>query len=321
MQKVLILPRDNGICFNYRIKPYYSITSDIEFVFSNEISNEQVEDKTINAVLLQRPDHPICPTYITQMKKASKTVVVETDDDLSIVEGTNSNFEYFRNGIKHYVESLKLADHIHVSTPELATFKKCVVFPNAINLAKYNQSPLPKIAQVGWFGGTSHTASLELIKPAIQELINNSVKVLLCGNVEWLYSIFKPHPNLITQAWDKVNPHLPYSQVEVNLAPLTNTTFSQKKSELRLLESGAWSIPSVSSSVSPYIRFNNVSGGANTLIKKEKARYWVEEVMKLLNNEELRKEKGRLSRKAVEEHYDLNFVNNRRLEWWKKILK
>lgn len=322
--KVLLVKSDSGACYEYRIAPYKHINSEIEFAITGEMKEPDIYDSEIKAVLIQRPVHEQLPEFICDLKKNGKKVVIEIDDDLLNVPAANPAFNYYRNNTKTYLECLKLSDYIHTSTPEIAAGfpGKSIVFHNAIELSKYTYKKTERTNSIMWQGSPTHKESLDLIKEPIRELLNKGVKVILQSNLDWLKSMFRPHPNLSLRGWVDVSESykIPLS-ADINLTPLPQGKFNSAKSELKVLESAAWGIPSISSDISPYRRFHNVSGGANILIKKERTKEWVNAVMSLLSDDKLYSEKSRLSKEAVEKFYSLEKINEQRKIWWEKILK
>jgi hypothetical protein len=193
--------------------------------------------------------------------------------------------------------------------------------PNAINRAKYDQ-PLQKVVSSVMFAGSQHhIESLLMIKPVIIDLLNNSVKVILMGNKQWLLPMFGEHPCLSIMDW------LPFelyhkmpSMATVFLTPLPDNKFSRCKSENKVLEAAAWAVPCISSDVSPFIRFNQISKGGNIVVKKERPKEWLKCIYGLLENKELYDLCSFKSYICVKDVYSLEVVNKKRVEWWKKIL-
>jgi len=176
---------------------------------------------------------------------------------------------------------------------------------------------------ISWQGSPTHVDSLMLIYHVINAIIKRTnVTVILASDASWLKSIgFKESKNLKIIGWMSLNKVLLFSAVsDVCLTPLPNNAFNQRKSELKVLESAAWGIPSVSSPVAPYLRFNKISGGGNIIVK-EKYSSWMKAILTLLEDEVLYKEKSTLSLQSVKDHYDLTKINKQRADWWQSILK
>lgn len=321
MATVLCVNSDKEAPGSYRvIEPYSSIESDIKFIVSNNLDHAWIDDhKMVDAVLIQRSTDPLVLRFIKEFKAEGGITVFETDDDIDNIP--RSSPYYKGEGREFYRECIKECDYLHVSTPELATGDKSVVFPNGINLKKY-VNPLPKIPQsVGWQGSASHIESLQLIKPVIEELLNNDVKVVLTSNRQWLDKIFKPHKNLIIEDWVPFElSHKLSSQCDVYLTPLPDNKFNRSKSEIKVLEAAAWKMPCVSSDVAPYRRFNELSNGGNVLVKKEKTKYWLDAIYCLLNDKQRYRQCADKSYICVKEKYNLEIINKQRSEFWKRVL-
>lgn len=324
LANIIVVHGEKNACYHYRIAPYLSIKSDVKFTLCQQLYESGFKDTDeIDGVVFQRPCDANILKFIKDYNKEGGITVVETDDDMLNIPYDNPVHGFVKSDhASIYSECLKHAKYIHCSTPELSVGGKSTVFYNAIDLKKYI-NPLPKKEQsVFWQGSNTHADSLELIRPVIQELLNDGVNVVLINTKEgWLEKIFKPHKNLTI-----LNPvhfdafYRTCSMAMVNLAPLTDNKFNRSKSELRILEAAAWKIPTVSSAVSPYIRFNKLSDGGSLIVSKERTKNWLDAIYLLLNNKEKYKECSEKSYLCVEKHYNLEVVNKQRADWWSGIL-
>lgn len=320
--KVLIVPSDRETCGTYRTFVYEKIKSDdIEFVISMVLTEKDITDPTIDAILIQRPIHPELPEFIKDCKKEGKLIVIETDDDISVIPANNPWFHQYKKGIKIHEECVRLADYVHVATPEFKKNDKSFVFYNALDLTKYGKRE--RTGEVHWHGSRSHRDSLELIRPTIRELLEQGIKVVLMSNLEWLKDIFKDidNENLVFKGWVNIEDYyLEVKRADIFLTPLPKNKFNENKSELKCVESAAWGIPSVSSNIAPYKRFHELSGGGNILIKKERPKEWTKAIMEPLTNETLYNECSQKSLEAVKKYYNLEIVNQNRAAWWQRVL-
>ncbi len=186
-----------------------------------------------------------------------------------------------------------------------------------------------------WQGSTTHYSSLILIKDAIDELLkDDKITIVLISNLEWLMSIgFKPHKKLIISGWVEFKDayKLP-ALADISLVPLPNSKFNSCKSELKILESAAWKVPCIASSVAPYKRFHKLSNGGCLLIDnipnnwiRQRSNYknkqWINAVYSLIDNPDLYKSIVDKAYKAIEETYSLEVINKQRLEFWNKLKK
>ncbi len=131
---------------------------------------------------------------------------------------------------------------------------------------------------------------------------------------------FRKHKNLIISGWVEFKDayKLP-AQADISLVPLPKSKFKSGKSELKILESGAWRVPSIASDTAPYRRFFELSKGGCVLVKKEKTKYWLHEIHNLIDNPNLRESIASKAYKAIEETYSLEVINKQRLEFWEKL--
>ncbi len=194
--KVIIICNNHTACGEYRIfEPYQNLNSNIEFVNWKFVYEKDVNKIDADVIVLQRPIDEKYLSFIKDFNATGRITVIETDDDMSNIPFSNPNHNVSRDHSHIYHECLKEATYIHCSTPELALGNKYHVFHNAINLKKYIE-PLKKQYQVLWYGSQTHSASLDLIKPAIIELLNDGVSVCLMSEKAWLEQMFEPHDNL-----------------------------------------------------------------------------------------------------------------------------
>lgn len=348
-RRVLAIPADGWACGYYRIyQPYNLINrindTDIEFeVFDIELFKSLEVRKLLeyDAVVIQRPTHKLFPRVVEDLQKHGVKFVVETDDLLTNIAPTNPCFQYYKPGseaIKNFISCVKNANAVHTSTDELTEemkkYNKNVhTFNNGIDLRdkKYAQK-LPRIKKNGedvnvpivmWAGSSTHLDSLQIVKTAVENVIKrNDAIFALCGNREFyeLFDIPEDKKVFIQPVKMELYPQIP-SYADIFLTPVTTSPFNNSKSELKVIEAGVFGVPSVSSPVAPYERFNRVSDGANLIAKKNKVASWEKEIERLVVDEKLRIELGEKTKKAVDDFYDIDKINQKRLEFWKEFLK
>jgi glycosyltransferase involved in cell wall biosynthesis len=352
-KRVICLSSDSWACGLYRINEPFGYLAkqefdDIEFtVFgdafpnSNEMTVFQLTMilQQYDAILIQRVASKHILSIMMALKKMGKKVYTEIDDLLMNVSTQSIAHTVWRKGseaLNVFCESLKISDGVLVSTPELEAeyrrFNKNVhTFFNAIDVSdpKFcpanNQRhilPMDKTI-VGWAGSSTHVDSLDVIRYAIKPVFDQRKDVVfaLCGNKEFMDFFNIPEEQKI------YIPHVPIgefynipSMFDIALAPVKENPFNDGKSELKCLESGIWGVPTVCSPVAPYVRFNEVSGGANLIAKKNLGKNWVKQILSLVDNPELRKQKGEQARQTVLREYNLQQKALDRLEFFRKEL-
>lgn len=348
IKRILALPADSWACGEYRVKiPYTNMPSSeetgIEFVVWDIVNRPQItfaEMSIFDGVLIQRPTQDVHVKLVSALQNIGIKVVVEIDDLLDWVHKDNYAsvaFHHNSEPLNNFMKCMKGADAVSTSTPELAKRyllkndnRKIEVFLNCLNVNDpiYTQNQLRNNFSkdeiyVMWSGSSSHLDSLKLLKGMLEHVIMSydNVKLVIAGNKEFSDLFDLPQERKIFIPGVKMNeyPIIP-SMGDIFLTPVVESPFNDAKSELKILEAGIWGIPCVSSPVAPYVRFNEVSGGANLICKNNRAKNWTKNIKTLIENEGLRKELGEKSKQTVLNTYDLNKENEKRIKFWKEVL-
>jgi len=290
-----------------------------------------------DAIVFQRVSDEKILAVMKFLKEQGKKIYQDIDDDLIHIDPTSPAHKVWHNGSKAliiFIKSLKMCDHIFCSTPELKELYKqhnpnITVIPNAIDINKYigvdsrrNELPEDKVI-IGWTGSSTHYSSLMTIAKNLQGVFKRNPNAIfaLCSNPEFLDLFDIPEAQKMYIPHVKFEEHFKIpSMFDINLTPVVNSAFNESKSELKCLEAGIWGVPSVSTKIAPYERFNYMSDGANLLVKNNKRQIWEKHIEALIQDKNLRHDLGSKSLDTVIEWYDLDKVNKQRYEWFKENL-
>jgi glycosyltransferase involved in cell wall biosynthesis len=116
-----------------------------------------------------------------------------------------------------------------------------------------------------------------------------------------------------------------YREADVVLAPLkNNTTFNNVKSQLKVIEAGAYSCPIICSNYGPYT-IDDIEGKKDglqkgILVDENNPLGWYDAIKFYLDNPEKVKEHGDNLRKYVEDNYEISVVNKHRVDLYKKLV-
>lgn len=116
-----------------------------------------------------------------------------------------------------------------------------------------------------------------------------------------------------------------YREADVVLAPLKdNTLFNMVKSQLKVIEAGAYNCPIICSDYGPYT-IDDIEGKEDgikkgILIKEGDTMGWYNAMEYYLNNPDKIKEHGENLRNYVANNYDMSIVNKKRSEMYKKLI-
>ena len=162
--------------------------------------------------------------------------------------------------------------------------------------------------RIGWAGAPQHGADLELLESVIRRTRHLADWVLLGMCPERLPSQVAEVRELAP--FQQFPEALADAGLDLAVAPLIDNPFNRCKSNLKLLEYGALSLPVVASDVGPYQHC------PVKLIKHNDPDQWVNEIVALLNSQNQRRALGqRLNHWVMENHLDQHRVGD-----WQRAL-
>jgi glycosyltransferase involved in cell wall biosynthesis len=257
---------------------------------------------------------PVIAKAITTGKKNNKIFIFETDDlifneaylpDITFLKEFPQSFiNLYADSLVKYNRTLMLCNYAICSTiklkNELAKFidpghvfinKNCVN-DTMISISKEaleNNHKSDNLIRIGYMSGTNtHNYDFREVQPALLSLLKKYSNLMLhiAGPLE-ISDEFKPFSQQIIRIpfmnWKK----LPFeiAKLDINLAPLENTAFSQAKSDLKYFEAALVKVPTVASYVDEYIY--NIRDGYNGFLAKNKLE-WEEKLENLIKDKNLR---------------------------------
>lgn len=272
--------------------------------------------KDVDVMVFQRPLKRSIRDAIPFIKEQGIAVVVEVDDDFTSIDPNNTAFHTCHpkknpeSNWHHLVASIKLADMLTVSTQELArrhnhpntvVLENCV--PNAyleMGRAKTEHDPLI----VGW-GGSPETHPGDLQQMG-QLPLGDAWFMALGGRrtrdvlgVDSSQSLYVPWTKSIEDYASVL------TQIDIGLAPLTDTAFTRSKSWLKSLEMSALGVPHIASPLPEYQKLG-------TAMFARKPKDWSRCLKTLMANKGLRDE---MRAKGLERAAELTY-DKRAFGWW-----
>jgi hypothetical protein len=283
---VLIHPSDNSGCGHYRLmQPLRSMKNAglVDGICTRRpllpVELEKVQPDTI---VFQKPFENSMLEYMRHSKIYSKAFkIFEIDDLLHKLPLTNPDRKKFPPDLlRKFRDGVSIADKLIVSTGGLAEalhdwhqniqileLKLPTHWWLNLEIVKSEH----KKPRVGWAGGSSHRADLELIFDVVKDLANE---------VDWIFlgmcpDKFRPfikelHYGVSIDAYPQ---KLASLDLDLAIAPLENSQFNDCKSNLRLLEYGACGYPVVCSDTRAY-----VESRLPVQIVKNRYKDWVEAI-------------------------------------------
>ena len=110
-----------------------------------------------------------------------------------------------------------------------------------------------------------------------------------------------------------------YREADVGLAPLKdNHGFNKMKSQLKLIEAGAWGIPVIMSKVAPYM-IDDIEKNGLGLYVREGIDHWNNKMQWYLDNPSAVKEHGEANHEYFLKNFEMSVVNKKRIDLYKAI--
>ena len=278
----------------------------------------------LKLIMLER-----CVDQVRQAREMGQKIVVDIDDFMEGLEETNLAYKTThpdtnpKNNREHYVNIIKQADALTVSTPFLKDFyekeypgKPVYLVRNGIDIERWGIRKDYKryLPAFGWVGATPwRSGDLETLSPFFGKFIKDKHLSFHHGGA------VKNAPTAAEQIGiDKKNysqegmktilnvPEL-YRKIDIGIVPLRDVPFNHAKSYLKGLEYAASGIPFIAQALPEYQLLADAGVGRVASNEEE----WLEH-MKELINPDVRKKERENSFNIVSEQFSMT---QRGLEW------
>jgi len=266
---------------------------------------------------------------IRRAKDLGISTIVDFDDHW--VTGREHTFykQYFKEGAPAKLHKLLLAaDYVTCTTEDLAdeiykVNENVEVLPNAIDTG-YDGWKVDRIKEdvfvFGYLGGPCHTRDVSLLREIPEathehfrlfgydgsDISKHYASILSAGGN---FSMYKP-----ANIWNY--PQF-YNHMDVSLVPLEGNKFNSMKSELKLIEAGAFSKAVIVSKVAPYT--NIIRHGKNCLAAETK-HDWINYIKTLSKNHNIALDLGAQLKEDTKK-YDISVVNENRYKFYEDVCK
>jgi len=273
-----------------------------------------------------------------------KKLIIDVDDFSFAVHPSNIAYGFsgtkdvegiWRSGVEwrgdiaqenhlRWAEVMRHCDAMTVTTQALADMyapfvgdNKLWVLPNSLDTRYYKpwkRRESKDIINIGWQGGASHFVDMDIVEEPlirIQEE-NNNVQLVFMGQL-WK-KMKEKHPTAHFHPWvdsDTYQLKLGSLDLDIGICPIGDDLFSRGKSNLKMLEYGAFGVPSVCSEIDdgPY---NSPAGAdmnwVDRVLVKNDADSWYNALKELVDDEEKRREIGANAKKTVNEVYNIELT-------------
>ncbi len=287
--------------------------------------------------------------------KYKKRVVYELDDHPDLNDNHNAKAIALANRwVERTSEMATAADTVTVTTEPLAGYvrqfnKNVFVTPNMIDYSMdmwNNDKKDNNRIVIGYFGGSSHLPDLKLAASPLMRIAKEFPQVdIHYGAVPTTIVQVDPQTQGLTTTVNKKNSHAKsmhrlfsklkkkrkkalypldideygkvYATFDIAIAPLVSAEFNKYKSNLKFLESSAYSLPIVASREFPYIESIEQSGGGFLAGNEEE---FYQALKKLVVSKTLRDEMGEKAWDYSYDNFDLAKNGEIYLDVYKKVM-
>jgi len=287
------------------------------------------------------------PEMVDKCHELGAKVIYEADDAFLDTYGKErKNLDHVdENHKQKTIETISKCDAMIVTNQVLKdNFARFVdipiyVIPNYVDLNWYGEGKIniertTDEVRIGWFGSRGHLEDLDMIVPAINQVLEKykNAKFVYCGfggmssdrmvtEVGWGEDIFKDIPRdrrefavgVREDIWPMKHRAL---DLDIGIAPLVDDYFNTCKTPIKWMEYAALGTPSV---CSPTLYEGVVENEVTGFIAHDIGE-WVRYLSFLVEDVNLRKSVGAAARETV---YNLHNLQNHREEWvdvFKKVL-
>jgi len=234
-----------------------------------------------------RPARAEAVGFIADIVKRGRVAIVELDDDMWSIARHNPAYGYWNaNGgemLRNLEGSIRAASGVTVTTDALAATIRpmnanVVVLPNMLPPG-WAPAPEHESVTIGWGGSSTHRADVALVADALVYASRSADVALIGAMGDWT-----PYSPRIAH-WAPVTiPEMPalLSGFDIGIAPLVDSRFNRAKSDLKVLEYAACSIPVIASP-----RYRDTPARIASNYKE-----WCRHIDALVSSPELRKVEG-----------------------------
>ena len=248
------------------------------------------------------------PVFESLVCAISKRIIYDIDD-LVFLKHKEAEpwYAYFLKGRQKPVYLLKRANHIITCTPFLDEYARkfnphTTDISSTINTVTYqpvNEYTNNKKIVLGWSGSHSTIRMLKLIIPVLTALKEQTdFKLVVMGSAD--FSI----PGIETEAyeWSEEIEISTLQKIDIGLYPLPDEEWVLGKSGLKALQYMSLGIPTVATNIGCNARVIE-DGVSGFLVNTDQE--WLEKILLLIRDPELRKTMGTAARKRVEQYYSV----------------
>lgn len=266
------------------------------------------------------------PVYERALFLFNKKVIYDIDDLIFITrhEHVKTSFVQKLKGKKKPVIMMKHSQYVITCTPrleeialDLNKYKRAIDISSTFNTERFipvQSYQQHDVTTIGWTGTHSTIPFLEILQPVLAEVSRQrKIKLLVIANKEYR---MKDVPTEYIH-WKEESEVQDLHSMEIGVYPILANEWSLGKSSLKALTYMAIAIPVVATAYGTNFRImqNGVQG---FLAGNENE--WVQSIIRLVDDVELRKRMGLAGRKTVEDEFSVKANFPKYLQVFKTVI-
>ena len=254
-------------------------------------------------------------------------LVIDLDDDPVLINEGHPDRDAINKKMDMRLRMVKLADHLVVSTEEIARNVKkynpyITVIPNAIDPKiwyRKNKKKNDGKVRIVWISSGSHFADLPIINPVMKEILTKypHVEFHFAGMTWDTHNEDRFFHHVGSGNYAKFPKWYADLGADISIAPLKDTPFNRCKSNIKWMEAAMLEIPTVASDVLPY---RDIKHGKTGFLASNQEQF-IKYLSNLIEDEELRKRIGKQAKKEILENWTIDKFLPKYEEVFKKLLE
>lgn len=249
------------------------------------------------------------PLFETMLFWFNKNVIYDLDDMVFLSSPNSSWIKNKLKGKRKSIVLMKNAKSVIVCTPKLEEialslnrYKNVIDISSTFNTDRFvpvKEYKKNEITTIGWTGTYSTLQFLQLLENVLQEVSKlRKIKLLVIANKEFkMIGVDTEY-----RVWTAKNEVSDLHDMEIGLYPIPKDEWALGKSSLKALTYMAIAIPAVATAYGTNFRIIE-DGKSGMLVNNDEE--WIEKIVKLIDDVELRKRIGLNGRKRVEELFSV----------------
>jgi glycosyltransferase involved in cell wall biosynthesis len=251
--------------------------------------------------------------------RLGRKVIYDVEDNIFVETGNELNrFAKLLKSPRKTTVLVRNADHVITSSPvlndyckKINTGRSCTFVTSSVDAARYvaakrqnNSGPVV----IGWTGTFTSKRFLDMLRTVLLKLKERrDFKLLVIGNFDYDF----PEINCEVVRWKKETEIEDLQRIDIGVYPLPQEDWVLGKSGLKVIQYMAMSLPTVSTNYGTAQEI--ISHGDNGFLANTEDE-WVEQLVQLIDNQELRQKLGTAARQTVEERYSTEVVKQQYLQ-------